>query len=179
MAKEQELRPPVLTRNAEGEVNATALADLLEFFLTYDQKAGIMRHPHVQELFEWKQADDAAAGKEIYPFENAEARFAIGVFQAVAENSTQFQLRKWISDVLLALGEAKETCENFINQYGLEVKSGASPVMESQKLPSRIEQRYFLTSSWIESLCIAEVRVLGWVYQELYGTPFEPLIEEV
>ena len=50
--------------------------------------------------------------------------------------------------------------------------------MEAEKIPTEEEKRFYLTSCWIESLCTAEVRFLGWVYQELYGKPFEPIIEE-
>jgi len=32
----------------------------------------------------------------------------------------------------------------------------------------------YLTSSWIENLCTAEARFLGWIYQEMYGKPFTP-----
>ena len=175
MAKEQEIRPPALTKNSDGDINVNSLADLLEWFLNYDQKVNIMRHPHVQELFEWKQADDAANGKSVYPFENAEARFAIGTFQAIAENNSQVQLQEWITDVLQALGESKQTREDFVKDFNLETNQGASFILEAQKLPSKLEQRMFLTSAWFESLCTAEVRFLGWVYQELYCVPFQPL----
>jgi hypothetical protein len=147
----------------------------LEWFLNYDQRVGLVRHPHVQELFEWKQADDAAQGIPVYPFENAEARFAVGVFQAIAENNSRERLQEWVTDVLQALGESKQAREDFVEQYKLETNQGASFVMESQKIPSRIEQRIFLTSAWIEALSTAEVRFLGWVYQDLYGVPFQPL----
>lgn len=175
MANEQESRPPALGKNPNGDINVNSLADLLEWFLNYDQRVGLVRHPHVQELFEWKQADDAAQGIQVYPFQNAEERFAIGVFQAIAENSSQEQLQQWITDLLQALGESKETNENIAAQYKMAIKDGESMVMESQKIPERIEQRIFLTSSWIEALCTAEVRFLGWVYQELYGIPFQPI----
>lgn len=174
MAKEQEIRPPALVKNPDGDINVNSLADLLEWFLNYDQKVAVVRHPHVQELFEWKQADDAANGVTVYPFENAEARFAVGAFQAVAENSSQGALQQWITDILQALGESKQTREDFVQEYKLETNQGASFVMEAQKLPTKIEQRLFLTSAWIESLCMAEVRFLGWVFQELYGVPFQP-----
>jgi hypothetical protein len=175
MAQEQEIRPPDLAKNSDGEINVNSLADLLEWFLNYDQRVGLVRHPHVQELFEWKQADDAAQGIPVYPFENAEARFAVGVFQAIAENNSQEKLQEWVTDVLQALGESKQAREDFVEQYKLETNQGASFVMESQKIPSRLEQRIFLTSAWIEALSTAEARFLGWVYQELYGVPFQPL----
>ena len=177
MAQEQELRPPVLEKTPEGDINVNSLADLLEWFLNYDQKVAVVRHPHVQELFEWKQADDAANGVQVYPFENAEARFAVGVFQAIAENDSQAALQQWVTALLQALGESKQTREDFVGQYNLETNQGASFILEAEKLPSRIEQRIFLTSAWIESLCMAEVRFLGWVYQELYGVPFEPIVK--
>lgn len=175
MAKEQEIRPPALTKNPDGDINVNSLADLLEWFLNYDQKVAVVRHPHVQELFEWKQADDAANGVSVYPFENAEARFAVGTFQAIAENNSQEALQQWITDILQALGESKQTREDFVTEHNLETNQGASFVMESQKLSSKLEQKIFLTSAWIEALCTAEVRFLGWVYQELYGVPFQPI----
>lgn len=177
MAKEQEIRPPVLEKTPDGEINVNSLANLLEWFLNYDQKVAIMRHPHVRELFEWKQADDAANGVQVYPFENAEARFAIGIFQAIAENSSEPNLRQWITDVLLALGESKENNEEISKTFELNKESGESPVMLSQNLPSKLERRFYLTSCWLEALCTAEVRFLGWVYQELYGKPFQPITE--
>jgi hypothetical protein len=174
MAKaQQENYPPKLRLTAGGDIDVNSLADLLEWFLNYDQKTAIMRHPHVEELFEWKQADDAANGAEVYPFENAEARFAIGIFQALGENDTETKLQRWITDVIQALGEAKQTREDFVEQFKLETNQGASFVMESQKLPSKMERRIFLTSAWLEALCTAEARFLGWVYQELYGKPFQ------
>lgn len=167
--------PPKLEKNPSGDINVNSLANLLEWFLNYDQKVALVRHPHVEELFEWKQADDAASGVEVYPFENAEARFAIGAFQAIAENDSEPKLQRWITDVIQALGESKQTREDFVAEYRLETNEGASLVMESQKIPSKTERRLFLTSAWLESLCIAEARFLGWVYQELYGKPFQPL----
>jgi hypothetical protein len=32
----------------------------------------------------------------------------------------------------------------------------------------------YLSSCWFDALFTAEARVLGWVYQELYGKPFQP-----
>jgi hypothetical protein len=171
---EQTIQPPKLLKTSDGDINAKSLADLLEWFLNYDQRVALVRHPHVQELFEWKQADDAAQGEAVYPFENAEARFAVGIFQALAENNSEDELQAWMTEVLQALGESKQTNEDIAASYKLAVKEGASAVMESQKISSKIEQRLFLTASWLEALCTAEVRFLGWVYQELYGKQFQP-----
>jgi len=175
MAKEQENRPPVLEKTPDSDININSLANLLEWFLTYDPRVGIMRRPDVGELFEWKQADDAASGQQVYPFENAEARFAIGIFQAVAENDSEEKLHRWITDVLQALGESKQNNENIAASYALDNQQGVSAVMLSQMIPSKIERRFYLTSCWLEALCTAEVRFLGWVYQELYGKSFQPL----
>ena len=177
MAQPSNQQPPNIQKTENGDININSLADLLEWFLNYDQRVAIVRHPHAQELFEWKQADDAAHGVEVYPFENAEARFAVGVFQAIAENDSEAKLALWVTDVLQALGEAKQTVEDFSSQYNLETKQGASFILEAGKLSSKTEQRLFLTGAWLEALCTAEVRFLGWVYQELYGKPFQPVTE--
>ncbi|MBK8813624.1 MAG: hypothetical protein IPN69_23240 [Acidobacteria bacterium] len=165
--------PPKLRKTPNGETDVNSLADLLEWFLTYDQRVGLVRHPQVEELFQWKMADDRANGVEAYPFENAEARFAIGAFQAIGENNTEEKLQEWITEVLQTLGEVKQTSEDIAGDYKLD--SGASHVAEAAKIPTASERRLYLTSSWLEALCTAEVRFLGWVFQELYGKPFQPL----
>jgi hypothetical protein len=167
-----ENQPPKLQKTANGDINTNSLADLLEWFLNYDQRVALVRHPHVEELFEWKQQDDKTHGVEIYPFENAEARFAIGIFQALGENDSQIKLQNWITNVLEALGEAKQTNEDIAKTYKFD--STKSHVEQAQTIPSLLEQRLYLSSCWLEALCTAEARVLGWVYQELYGVPFQP-----
>ena len=174
MAQTQEQNePPKLKKTADGDIDANSLADLLEFFLNYDERVAIVRHPQVEELFQWKQAENKANGIEVYPFENAEARFAVGAFQAIGENDSEEKLRRWITEVLQALGEAKQTNEEIAKNYNLE--QSMSHLEQAEKLPTEIEQKIYLTSCWIESLCTAEVRFLGWVYQELYGKPFQPV----
>lgn len=166
--------PPKLEKTASGDINTNSLADLLEWFLNYDSRVAVVRNPHVEELFQWKQQDDAANGVEIYPFENAEARFAIGVFQAIAEYDSEAKLRTWITEVLQALGESKQMNEDIAASYKLN--SSESHVAQAEQIPSNSERRLYLSSGWLEALCTAEVRFLGWVYQELYGKPFEPIV---
>jgi hypothetical protein len=172
---QQENQPPKLQKTAGGDIDINSLADLLEWFINYDQRVNLIRHPHVEELFQWKQADDAANGVEVYPFETGEARFAVGVFQALGENDTEEKLQNWITELLQALGEAKQTNEDIAADYKLD--AGKSHVENAENLPTNIEKKIYLTSSWIEALSTAEVRFLGWVYQELYGKPFQPAVE--
>ncbi len=174
MAQTQQNFPPKLEKAPNGDINANSLADLLEWFLNYDEKVAIVRHKNVEELFQWKQADDAENGTNPYPFENAESRFAIGAFQALAENNSLEKLNAWISDVVQALGDAKQMNEEFTQKYNLATKEGKSHIEEAEKIPSEIERRLYLSSCWLEALCTAEARFLGWVYQELYGVPFQP-----
>ncbi len=167
----QENQPPKLQKTASGDINTTSLADLLEWFLNYDPRVALVRHPQVEELFQWKQADDAANSIETYPFENAESRFAIGVFQALGENDSENKLQQWISDALQALSETKQTNEQIAASYNLE--KDKSHIEEAQKVPSKLERRLYLSSCWFEALCTAEVRFLGWVFQEIYRRPFQ------
>ena len=175
MAQTQmENRPPQLRKAANGDIDVNSLADLLEWFLNFDERVALVRRPHVEELFQWKQQDDKVNGVEIYPFENAESRFAIGVFQAVAANDSPEKLQNWIKNVLEALGEAKQTNEDIAKSYNFD--QNKSHIEQAQMIPSNLEQRLYLSSCWLEALCTAEVRFLGWVYQELYGKPFEPIV---
>ena len=172
-ATQQENYPPKIRKTATGDIDIGSLADLLEWFLNFDQRVALVRHPHVEELFQWKQADDAANGVNVYPFENAEARFAIGALQALGENETEEKLQAWISDVLQSLGESKQINEDINQSYQFD--SSKSHVEQAeQQISNPTEKRLYLTASWLEALCTAEVRFLGWVYQELYGKPFQP-----
>ena len=171
-ASGKENQPPQLRRTVSGDVDITSLADLLEWFLMHDERTSRMRHANTEELFQWKQRDDKATGAAIYPFENAEARFAVGAFQALGENNTEPLLKLWISDVLDALRQSHETKVELTDSYNLDEDIEAFSLKKAEKLTTNAEKRLYLTSCWLEALCTAEARFLGWVYQEIYGRPF-------
>jgi hypothetical protein len=171
MNKAAENFPPKLQKTATGDIDINSLADMLEWFLKFDQRVALVRHPQVEELFEWKQKDDAENGIEVYPFENAEARFAVGAFSALGENDSEEKLQSWITEVLQALGESKQTNEDIAKSYKLD--PAKSHVAQAETIPNKAERRLYLTSSWLEALCTAEARFLGWVFQEIYGKPFQ------
>jgi hypothetical protein len=173
-AAQKENQPPRLKGTADGGLDNASLADLVEWFLTYDERTARIRHPHTEELFQWKQKDDEANGIAIYPFENAEARFAIGVFQALAENNSEPLLKLWITDVLNALHESREKKNELTEAYKLDENPEAFALEKAEKLTTNAEKRLYLTSCWLEALCTAEARVLGWIYQEMYGRAFSP-----
>ena len=178
MSQEQaaptEITPPKLRPDANGGIDPSSIADLVEWFLNFDERTARMRHPHTEELFQWKQQDDEANGIPIYPFDNAEARFAIGAFQALQENTSEPLLGLWLNDVLAALHESRETKREITEANDLDKNLDASALEKSQLLTTNAERRLYLTSSWLEALCTAEARVLGWIYQEMYGRPFTP-----
>ena len=171
-AKEEENQPPKLRRTETGEVETSSLADLLEWFLMYDERTARIRHLNTEELFQWKQKDDAANGVAIYPFENAEARLAVGAFQALAENNSEPLLKLWISDLLEAIQESHKTKTEIAESYDLDADLDAFALKKAERLTTNAEKRLYLTSCWLEALCTAEARFLGWVYQEMYGRPF-------
>jgi hypothetical protein len=166
--------PPKLSVDAQGKLDIPAVADVIEWFLSFDERTARMRHPHVQELFEWKQSDDEENGVATYPFENAEARFAIGVVQALQENDSEPLLKLWISDILNALQEARQTRSELSEIYKLDANPTDSALTKAEKLTTNAERRIYLTSCWFDALFTAEARVLGWIYQELYGKTFQP-----
>jgi hypothetical protein len=166
--------PPPIRRDEEGTPSPGWLADVIEWFLNYDERTARMRLAHNEELFQWKQRDDERRGVPIYPFENAEARFAIGVFQAVQENASEPLLKLWLTDVVNALHESRETRTQIGEANSLDSVPEATALEKAGKLDSDDERRIYLTSCWLEQLCTAEARVLGWIYQEMYGKPFTP-----
>lgn len=175
-AAQQENQPPKLKRSQSGQIEPNSIADLIEWFLLYDERTARMRHVMVEELFQWKQKEDEANGAVTYPFENAEARFAIGVFQALQENDSEPLLGLWMNDVLAALHESRETKRELTESNNLDSNSELSPLQKAGLLTTNVERRLYLSSCWLEALCTAEARILGWIYQELYGRPFKPAI---
>ena len=155
-AAQQTTEPPKLRRALDGSVDNNSLADLLEWFLNHDERTARMRHPMVEELFQWKQKDDAENGTGVYPFENAEARFAIGCFQALAENNSEPLLKLWISDVLNALQEAKQTKTEITDANNLDAEPEMFALAKAERLTTKAERRFYLSSCWLEALCTAE-----------------------
>jgi hypothetical protein len=166
--------PPSLQQNDEGQINVSSLADIIQWFLDYDQRASVIRHPKVEELFHWKQAEARKEGEEVYSFDHAEDRLAIGIMQALAEHPTKRALHDWISQLLNALDDAAKTNEEIATAYKLKTDEAQSTVSEAEKIPTANGRNIYLTCCWLEALCTAELRIMGWVYQELYGQPYSP-----
>lgn len=170
----ESLNLPPLKRDLRGNVDLDSVPDVIQWFLDYDQRVAIIKHRNVEEVFQWKQEQSRLAGEEVFAFKQAEDRLAIGIIQALAENSTERQLHSWISQLLNALDVASKSNESAAETYRLDLQSGGSVVKESEKLPSARGRREFLLNCWLETLCTAEARVLGWLYKEFYGRPFAP-----
>jgi hypothetical protein len=165
---------PVLRRDGQGSVDPTSMADALQWFLDYDPRVAIIRHPKVEELFQWKQEESRREGEDVYMFPRAEDRLAIGIMQALVENSSEQELHAWISQLLNALEDASKTNEEMAADYQLEMNDESSVINEATKIPTERGRSLFLVCCWLETLCTAEIRVLGWFYRELYGRPFHP-----
>lgn len=173
-APEAAFRPPALRRAPQGDFEMASLADIIEWFLAYDERVAVMRAPPVEEIFQWKQMEMLRAEPDAYTFPRAEDRFAIGVIQALAENPDERSLHAWLTDVLNALEEAKKLNEEITKSFKLDIEQGAPALQEADKLPSQQARAIFLNACWLEALCTAEARVLGWFYQDIYGRPYNP-----
>ena len=165
---------PALARDQQGAVDYDSIPDVIQWFLDYDQRVSVIKHPSVEELFHWKQQESETAGEKVFKFDRAEDRFAVGVIQAMAYNPTERDLHAWITQLLNALNSASTATEDVASAYDLKLESANSVIGESQKIPAAAERADFLFNCWLETLCTAEIRVLGWLYREIYGRPFHP-----
>ena len=164
---------PVVLRDAGGRIDYDSIPDVIQWFLDFDERVAIIKHPKIEELFQWKQQQSRDAGEEVFNFSRAEDRLAIGIIQSLAHNQTEEALHGWIAQLLNALNTASKATENVALAYSLEMNQ-ASVVAESAKIPAALERADFLFNCWLETLCTAEVRVLGWIYREFYNRPFHP-----
>lgn len=167
-------QPSALRRDERGRVEPASLADLIQWFLDFDERVAVVRFPAVEALFQWKQQATLDAQPDSYAFAHAEDRLAVGIMQALTEYTTERELHGWVKGLLGALDDASKTNEAISGAYGLTPGADSSVVAEAEKIPSARERAVYLTCCWLETLCTAEARVLGWVYQSLYGRPFHP-----
>jgi hypothetical protein len=166
--------PPVLRRDAQQRIEPASLAAVIQWFLDYDERVAVVRFPAVEALFQWRQQEELKAGAEPLGFNRAEDRLAVGVMQALVEYDTESGLHGWIKELLAALEDARQTNESIAEAYGLKPSEESSVVHEAEKIPARREREIYLNCCWLETLCTAEARVLGWAYQGLYGRAFHP-----
>lgn len=172
--KPQSQHSPPLLRHAGGQIDVDSVPDVIQWFLDYDERVAIVKHPNVEEVFQWKQEQSRAGGETVFDFKQAQDRLAIGIIQALAEHNTERALHSWISQLLNALDSAMKANEATAETYKLNLAGGGSVVKEAEKIPSAHGRREFLLNCWLETLCTAEARVLGWLYKEFYGHPFAP-----
>jgi len=165
---------PPLQRHSDGQVDVDSVPDVIEWFLNYDQRVAIIRHTSVEEVFQWKQKLSQSQGEEVFIFKKAEDRLAIGIIQALADNSNEPQLHAWIGQLLGALDAASKANESTAEAYKLDLRSSESIIKQAEKIPFQRGRTEFLLNCWIETLCTAEARVLGWLYKEFYGRPYAP-----
>jgi hypothetical protein len=173
-AQQLEATPPPIVRDGSGRVNVDLVPDVIEWFLNHDQRVAIIKHPSVEEVFQWKQQHTKSQGEEIFEFKQAEDRLAIGIIQALADNPTEKDLHAWIGQLLNALEAASKANESVADSYQLDLRSGGSILKQAEKIPFQRGKNDFLLNCWIETLCTAEARVLGWLYKEFYGRPYSP-----
>jgi hypothetical protein len=166
--------PPVLRRDAQGRIEPASLAAVIQWFLDYDERVAVVRFPTVEALFQWRQQEELKGREDAVGFNRAEDRLAVGVMQALVEHDTEGALHGWIKELLAALEDARQTNESIAEAYGLKPSEDSSVVAEAEKIPSRRERDIYLNCCWLETLCTAEARVLGWAYQGLYGRAFHP-----
>ena len=166
-------QPPLL-RDSRGRIDVDSVPDVIQWFLDYDQRVAIVKHPRVEEVFQWKQEQDRRQGEDVFSFSRAEDRLAIGIIQALAENTNERALHGWITQLLQALDAAAKENESTADAYQLDLQNAPSVVKEADKIPAQRGRQDFLINCWVEALCTAEARVLGWLYQEFYGKPYQP-----
>src|SRR2546427_12962843 len=100
---------PVLGRDKYGNVDYDSLPDVIQWFLDYDERVAVVKHPKVEELFQWKQEQSRNAGEDVFNFNRAEDRLAIGIIQSIAHNPSERALHAWLCQSLNTLEKAYDT----------------------------------------------------------------------
>ena len=61
-------QPAAAQRDARGNVDLDSVPDVIQWFLDFDQRVAIIKHPNVEEVFQWKQEQSREAGEEVFAF---------------------------------------------------------------------------------------------------------------
>src|SRR5919199_6050064 len=138
--------PPPIRLDSPQKINTASLADVIQWFIERDQRVAVIRHPSVEELFHWKQNESRREQEDVFIFDHAEDRLAIGIIQALMQHTSERELHEWISQLLNTLDEASKANEEIASAYKLETKGGASVMREAEKIPSRHERTSYLIS---------------------------------
>ena len=93
---------PVLLRDSAGRVDYDSVPDVIQWFLDYDERVAVIKHPKIEELFHWKQQQSRDRGEDVFNFKRAEDRLAIGIIQSLAHNPSEEALHEWIAQLLNA-----------------------------------------------------------------------------
>ena len=114
---------PVLGRDQSGQVDYDSIPDVIQWFLDYDQRVAIIKHPRIEELFQWKQNQSRESGEAVFNFNRAEDRLAIGIIQSLAHHPTEAGLHSWIAQLLNALDTASKATEGLASEYSLAMNT--------------------------------------------------------
>src|SRR2546428_9243011 len=145
---EASLNLPPLQRDAQGKVELDSVPDVIQWFLDFDQRVAIVKHPNVEEVFQWKQEQSRIAGEDVFAFKQAEDRLAIGIIQALAENDSERALHSWISQLLNALDAAAQANEASAEAYKLDLTTGGSVGQQVLNIPSVRWRGELLSIHW-------------------------------
>ena len=66
------MKGPVLPRDEYGAVDYDSIPDVIQWFLDYDQRVAVIKHPKVEELFQWKQEQSRLSAEDVFNFSRAE-----------------------------------------------------------------------------------------------------------
>ena len=166
------LNLPPLQRDARGNVDLDSVPDVIQWFLDYDQRVAIIKHPNVEEVFQWKQEQSRRRRAK---------KFSISIRPKIGWRSESFRrlprtppnarFIRGLANFLTRSTPRRRPTKQLPKLTSSISRSGGSIVKEAEKIPSAARTSRFLINCWVETLCTAEARVLGWLYKEFYGRP--------
>jgi len=168
-------QPPKLRLTAEGSADIGSLADVLEWFLNFDET----HRPHEATRPSKRFSNGNSRTTRSTASRSTRSRtprpaLPSARFQALAENDTEPKLNRLDHRYPQRPRRRPDVAHRDLGILRPRRRPELYAVAKADKLTTAIEKRIYLTSSWIEALCTAEARYLGWSIRKLYGKPFHP-----
>ena len=79
-----QLSHPPLLRDPSGHVDVDSVPDVIQWFLDYDSRVAIIKHPRVEEVFQWKQEQSRQNNEEVFVFSRLRIVWQLGLSRLLA-----------------------------------------------------------------------------------------------
>ena len=168
-----QLSHPPLLRDPSGHVDVDSVPDVIQWFLDYDSRVAIIKHPRLKRSFNGSRNKADRTTKKYSCLAGLRIVWQLGLSRLWARTPRNAAFTPGLGSCSMRSTRPQRLTKPFLRPMAWTSQL-TSIVTEATKIPTQRGRNDFLVNCWVETLCTAEARVLGWLYKEFYGRPYSP-----